>query len=197
MLTSYLKKLLELGLVIKSQDKYSLTDAGKDYSNLLDDELQVEKQPKSSVIVRAVRRSPTGHYEHLLSRRLRQPYYGKVGRLTGKIKFGESFAQAAARELFEETGLVAKQLYLEEIYRKMRKNPHGEWVQDVVFYIFLATHLTGTLISQTEFQENFWITKSELSSRSDLDTFDDLELDDSLTPKPLHLAEKIGVSKDY
>ena len=84
----HLKKLLEIGLVNKREDLYLLTDTGKDYSNLLDDGLTVtDKQPKTSIIIWGVRINSKGEVEQLLNRRLRQPYYGKVGRLTGKVLF--------------------------------------------------------------------------------------------------------------
>src|SRR3989344_5105717 len=105
----HLKKLINLGFVQKMSSKYTLTDIGKDYSNMLDENSSLpEKQPKTSIIIHAKRKNPKGQVEHLLSKRLRQPYFGKVGHPTGKVKFGEKVQEAAERELFEETGLIAK-----------------------------------------------------------------------------------------
>jgi len=40
----HLQKLIDLGLVLKSDRGYSLTDQGKDYTNLMDDAIsEVEK----------------------------------------------------------------------------------------------------------------------------------------------------------
>lgn len=116
----HLKKLIECGLVEKTGD-YSLTDKGKDYINLLDDEAEViERQPKTSVLIHAIRQNPDGEMEHLMSRRLKQPYLGKVGKIGGKVRFGETLVAAAQRELYEETGLRAGKMVLEEIYHKLR-----------------------------------------------------------------------------
>ncbi|MCB9790464.1 NUDIX hydrolase [Candidatus Nomurabacteria bacterium] len=156
----------------------------------------IEKQPKTSVIVRAVRRnSETGELEHLVCRRLRQPYFGKVGRITGKVRFGETFEEAAARELVEETGLEAGKLTLEEIYRKMRKREDGVFVQDVIFYIFFASELQGELIKKTDTQENLWGTKESILKNCDI--YDDLVLDDLADPKKLKFTCSVDFADGF
>lgn len=197
----HLKKLVEFDLVAKGKTHYRLTDAGKDYSNLLDDDSKApEKQPKTSIIIWGVRKNEAGEIEYLVNRRLRQPYYGKVGRLTGKVRFGEALQQAAERELYEETGLTAKFYQLQEIYRKMRKREDGAFVQDVLFYIFFVKDFSGTLIEKTPFQENFWVTKHDVETRSDLDLYDDFEVENysgRLEPKPLAVRENLGIAEGF
>jgi ADP-ribose pyrophosphatase YjhB (NUDIX family) len=194
----HLKKLVEIGLVNKTRQGYTLSDAGKDFSNLLDDDLKtVEKQPKTSIIIRGIQTNADGEIEHLLCRRLRQPYFGKVGRLTGKVHFGEKLAQAAARELYEETGMTAKNFQLENIYRKIRQREDEAYVQDVIFFTLLVTDFMGNLIVKTPFQENFWITAKELSVRDDLDLYEDFELLDFTTPRPLELRESVDIAQGY
>lgn len=198
----HLKKLVAYGFVDKIDDKYQLSDIGKDYRNLMDDDVKIiEKQPKTSVIIKAVRPGTiSDEVEYLLSKRLIQPYLGKVGRLGGKVKFGETLEEAVHRELYEETGLTANTVVLEQIYRKMRyrddtdKGGEKEFVQDVIFYIYHCTDFEGTLIKKTEFQENFWITPSQSKS---LDTFDNLSLPNSLKPSKLEINESIGLAQGY
>ncbi|OGM36324.1 hypothetical protein A3A76_05375 [Candidatus Woesebacteria bacterium RIFCSPLOWO2_01_FULL_39_23] len=197
----HLKRLIDVNYVVKEGSLYKLTDIGKDYSNLLDEKTDlVERQPKTSVVLHIKRKNKNGEIEHLLLKRLRHPYFGKVGHLTGKVKFGETFLDAAKRELYEETGLSAKTFILEKIYRKMRKRSK-EFIQDVVFYQFLITGINGTLIGKTEFQENFWVTKKEAKTRPDLDFFDDFlietSLSDSLKPKKLVFVESLGEAEGY
>lgn len=184
----HLKKLVLLKLVEKKEENYSLTDKGKDYSNLLDDQIKiVEKQPKVSIIVNAQRVNESGEIEFLMNKRLRQPYFGKVGRITGKVRYGETMKEAAERELFEETGLTATSFYLYEIYRKMRHRNEGDFVQDVLFYQFYVTGIEGSMIKKTEIQENFWATAEELNMRDDL--YDDLNLEPIDTSMQLKFAE--------
>lgn len=193
----HLKKLMEMGFVTKEKSYYVLTDLGKDYSNLLDEETDlVEKQPKVSVGLHIKRKNKKGEIEHLLLKRLRQPYFGKVGHLTGKVKFGEKVIEAAKRELFEETGLTAKKFNIEMVYRKMRTKK-GEFVQDVIFFRVLVTELSGNLIEKTKYQENFWITKKQLEKRKDLDLYDDMTLNDSLEPIDLTFSENSAEAKGY
>lgn len=194
----HLKLLIEDNFITKLGPHYTLTDAGKDYSNLLDEQTDIiEKQPKTSIVIRGVRKNIQGQIEHLLNKRLRQPYYGKVGRITGKVRFGEQFVQAAKRELYEETGLIAQNFTLEEIYHKLRHREDGVWVQDVIFYIFFVTNFSGQLIEQTPYQQNFWITETELQERSDLDPYDDLVLDNRIQPKKLILQEHLAIAEGF
>lgn len=195
----HLKKLVELDYVEKKGTLYCLTDEGKNYSNLLDDDVNVvEKQPKSSILLNAVRmREGTKEVEHLLNKRLRQPYLGKVGRLTGKIKFGETLLQAAQRELYEETGLQAKNFTLQRIYHKMRYTENGVFVQDTLFYVFFVTDFSGTFIERTQFQENMWWTQKELQNQDGLNTYKTLKLDNRLKPQKLTFEESVALVDGY
>lgn len=104
----HLQKLIELKLVEKVvRGTYSLTPRGKEYANKLDtDSNTIERQPKTAVIL-AIERKKENRTEYLFQERLKQPYYGFWGFPTGKVRWGETITQTAARELFEETGLCA------------------------------------------------------------------------------------------
>lgn len=194
----HLQRLIELKFVEKEGNLYQLTDAGKDYSNLMDDDVEfIEKQPKTSVILNVMRKNRSGEIEYLFCKRLRQPYYGKVGRITGKVRFGETLEEAARRELYEETGLEASSLHLTEIYHKLRDREDGSAVQDVIFYIFMVKISGGSLIEKTPYQENFWITKKALEKDSKLDPFDDLVMDDRFEPKKLEFTESCAIAEGY
>ncbi|PIP56799.1 hypothetical protein COX05_01015, partial [candidate division WWE3 bacterium CG22_combo_CG10-13_8_21_14_all_39_12] len=61
----HLKQLIEQNLVKKINGEYALTDSGKDYSNLLDDNMEhLEKQPKCSIIINGIRKNKQGSIEY-------------------------------------------------------------------------------------------------------------------------------------
>lgn len=193
----HLKKLIQIKFISKISDLYILTDLGKDYVNKIDDTTnELERQPKTSVVITGKRINKNGEVEHLLYRRLKQPYFRKIGRIGGKVKFGETLEEAASRELFEETGLRAKNFVLETIYHKLRHREDGEFVQDVIFYIFFVTDFEGEFLERTPFQENFWLTNSNKDAYQK-DFFDDLHFDDSLNPKPLSIVESVKLAEGY
>lgn len=194
----HLKRLIKVNLVKKFNQKYILTDSGKNYVGLIDDEREtVEKQPKTSILLYAVRKNPkTGEIENLMSKRLKHPYYGKVGKLTGKVRFGETFLEAAKRELLEETGLKANNWHLERIYHKLRHTAEGKFVQDTIFYCFFVTDFEGKFIEKTEFQENIWVTNDMIKNK-ELDFFDGISFSDRLEPKDLTFDEDVDLVSGY
>lgn len=193
----HLKKLVELGYIRKEKNTYTLTNTGKDFVGMLDDNKDiVEKQPKVSILLNIKSRTEEGT-NHLLCKRLKQPYLGKVGRLTGKVRFGESISEAAERELYEETGLKSTNTKVKGVYHKIRKDTNSQVVQDNVFFIVDIINPTGDLIKQSIAQENFWITKNELENSKELDLFDSLVLEDDDTVKDNWFTESIALSQGY
>lgn len=194
-LTYHLNKLVELNFVEKTVSGYSLTYDGKDFVGSLDEKtLEIEKNPKMSVLVYVKRMNDDGEDEYLMYKRLEQPYYGKVGNLTGKVKFGETFEEAARREVKEETGLDAD-FSLNHFYHKIRKSQNGTPIQDSIFTVFLATNPSGELVQPKE-GELFWVTFDELKDSEDL--FDDLipNFKEMLKGK-LRLVESVAGEKGY
>jgi len=85
----------------------------------------------------------------------------------GALELGESLEQAAKRELLEETGLVAKNLTLFNVFSGedfYYKYPHGDEVYNVVT-AYICTEFTGELRGQeSEVQDLQFFHYNELPS---------------------------------
>jgi len=167
----HLKQLLALELAEKSDNKYYLTAKGKEFANRLDtDQIVLERQAKISVVVCGVGKSGKTK-QYLVQQRLKQPSYGFYGFITGKIKWGETVGETAAREFLEETGLKAK-LSLAGIEHKMDYPKKGEILEDKFFFIFRAENPKGHLTEIFEGGRNVWLTRREILKLPDI--FDDV-----------------------
>ncbi len=155
----YLKQLVDEVFVAKNKDgAYHLTVKGKEFANRFDtEERKVERQPKVAVCL-IIRREDG---KQIVQQRLKQPYYGYWGRPTGKIRWGETILQAAARELTEETGLMAD-LAFEQVYHKLDYNKEtGELLEDKIFFVISGTNPQGDLVENFEGGRNAWMTRDE------------------------------------
>lgn len=86
----------------------------------------------------------------------------------GHVEPGESFTEAAVREMREETGLTVLDPRLCGVKQFQTKNN----ARYVVFF-YKATQWTGTIQSSDE-GEVFWISKKELSNYRLVDDFEDM-----------------------
>ena len=159
----YLKQLVDEKLVAKNSDgAYHLTQKGKEFANRFDtDERKVERQPKVAVCLWII----DGDGRMLTQQRLKQPYYGYWGRPTGKIRWGETIMEAAARELMEETGLTAD-LSFDSVYHKMDFNEEtGDMLEDKIFFMMKGVNPRGDLIKEFEGGKNAWMTADDFMTQ--------------------------------
>lgn len=165
----HLKRLVELGLVRKAKNNlYTLTTKGKEFANRLDTDNKVyEKQAKIGVLIVTVNKN-----KYLIQQRLKEPYYGYYGFLTGKIRLGETVLETAARELKEETGYNAK-LELLGIKHKMDYSKKGNLLEDKFFFTVKATSPSGKLKRKFKGGKNTWLTESQIKNIANL--FDGVE----------------------
>ncbi|OGY56728.1 MAG: hypothetical protein A2Y84_01390, partial [Candidatus Colwellbacteria bacterium RBG_13_48_8] len=172
--TFHLKRLVEQGLVEKTKEGlYGLTISGKEYANRLDtdaEKVNVEKQAKIGALIVGVDRSGE-KAKYLIQQRLKQPFYGFYGFVSGKIKWGETVYEAARRELEEETGLKGD-MALVGIEHKMDYSNEDTLLEDKYFYIFRVENPEGDFIESFEGGKNIWLTKEEISNIPEL--FDDV-----------------------
>lgn len=199
--TFHVNKLLKDGLIGKNPEGvYILTTKGKEFANRLDTEKEIiERQPKAGVVVSCLQ-IENGEKKFLVQQRLKQPYFGYHGIVSGKIRWGESIVETAKRELKEETGLVAKKINLVGIEHKSDYDKNGKLLEDKIFFIFLGFLPQGQLIKEFKGGKNFWMTKNEVQKLDKV--FDDVsqvvKLFDSYTPdKKLVFFENKFTVKEY
>jgi 8-oxo-dGTP pyrophosphatase MutT (NUDIX family) len=158
----HIGRLVELGYVMKTiNGKYTLTTNGKEHANRLDtDTNTVERQPKLSVAL--IVENKDGLY--LSQERLKQPYFGYWGRLTGKVRWGETLLETAARELKEEAGIEAD-LRVAGFYHKMDYKHDGTMLEDKLFCIVYGDNPKGELIPEMEGHRNEWLSLEGLAQK--------------------------------
>jgi ADP-ribose pyrophosphatase YjhB (NUDIX family)/predicted transcriptional regulator len=162
--TFHIKKLINAGMVTKiakEYGQYELTRKGKEYANRMDtDELVIEKQPKLVVDIGIEHNG-----KFIFQERKKQPYYGYWGFPTGKIRWGETILQAAARELLEETGLTAD-LRIVGTYHKLDYDEAGAVLEDKYLILVHGVNPVGEMIVENETHTNYWLTPAEYVQKS-------------------------------
>ncbi len=159
----HLKQLIKSGFVTKGNERYSLTDIGKEYANRIDtDNLQLERQAKLSVAIHAVRER-NGITEYLVHRRLKEPFFGWYGSHSGKIRWGETPVECAEREFFEETGLSGD-FSLKGILHYHNVNKDKKLLEDKYMWLFRVDNTKGKLLKKVEGGENLWVTADKYKS---------------------------------
>jgi len=192
----HIKRLSELGLVEKTgKHSYGLTRRGKEFSNRLDTEkVSLERQAKIAVLVIPVRTKKKSKY-YLTQQRLKQPYYGFHGFISGKVKWGETLSAAAERELKEEAGLKAR-LRPVGIEHKTDYSTDKQLLEDKYFFVFRAENPQGQTVENFEGGRNFWLTRKEITKLPNL--FDDvMQLLELAEQKRFRLVENKFTVKSY
>jgi 8-oxo-dGTP pyrophosphatase MutT (NUDIX family) len=186
----HLRQLTDWKLITKNElGRYLLTTRGKEYANRFDSvAVEVERQPKLGVLIVGIK-NIKGKNLFLGQQRLKQPYFGFWGFVTGKIKWGEKAFETAERELLEETGLSAK-LTLVGLRHKTDYSKQGELLEDKYFLTFKAENMQGNLIENFEGGKNRWMTKGELLEQKDV--FDDVEKVMEMVEKDSFGFEEVG-----
>lgn len=174
--TFHLNHLIKEGLIEKTVGRYSLTTKGKEFANRMDTEtLVLEKQAKLGVSIHA--ESITGgKRKFLVHQRLKEPFYGWYGFVTGKIKWGETPEETAKRELLEETGLNGKFELKGIVHYLHLHNKTKELLEDKYFFIYKVTKPEGNLKESIEEGKNIWMTEKEYRKLNNtFATFDEVK----------------------
>ncbi len=193
--SKHLKHLLNQGLIIKNDDKYSLSDEGKEFANRMDtDSLKLERQAKLAIALHAVR-TRNGKAEYLVHQRLKEPFYGWYGSHSGKIRWGENPLECAKREFLEETGLTGN-FELKGIVHYHHLHKDGRFLEDKYFWVFKITETKGDLIVRVPEGKNIWMTEKEYRKLKNVfGTFD--EMVEVIDSQKLVYIDRIKVVDSY
>ncbi len=115
-----------------------------------------EKQPKLVTIIVGINGSKV-----LMHQRKKEPFFNYWGFPGGKVKFGETIAECAAREFFEETGLKGD-VELKAII-DMKTYNNNELAHHHYHHIFVCRNTSGELID-TEEGPNKWVEPDEIKN---------------------------------
>jgi len=158
----HIRTLIKEEYVLKSRGRYGLTKKGKEFANRMDtQELVIEKQRKVVVMVIATKTKGKTRYL-LVQTRLKEPYYGFQGFVTGKVRYGETLIEAARRELAEETGLSGKFRYKYLLHEHVFSTEE-ELLEDKYFNVIHAYDVKGRLRNSRD-GKNEWMTEKQFLS---------------------------------
>jgi len=188
--TFHLNRLIKLGVIRKVDNRYELTLQGLEIAGRLDlKTMKVIRQPKMGILL-CITRMKNKVREVLLEERLRDPYRGRVGFHTEKIRFGESFFETAKRCLKKETGLVGQFEYVGAV--RMLRMKDGYPVIDVLLNYMRVSNISGTLIPKIPESRNFWLPYEEAYKLKTIYPQFDKDLDYFKNAKKLFFEERMA-----
>ena len=159
----HLKALICANIIEKQNQKYCLTYKGKELAGRMDTEAEViERQAKISLAIVPVKKVGKTRL-YLVHQRLKQPYYGYYGAINGKIHWGEKVMDAAKRELFEETGLVAEEMTMLGVFHKSDYAQDGKLLEDKFFFRVRVDKFSGELKEVVAEGKNYWLTQEQVA----------------------------------
>jgi ADP-ribose pyrophosphatase YjhB (NUDIX family) len=146
----HLEQLIKEMFIEKRDGLYTLSNEGKEFANRMDTEsVTIKRQAKISVAIFPVREMK-GKREYLIYTRLKQPFYGCQGFMSGKVPLGEAIVDAAKREFKEETNLEGElQLFCIKHFR-VYDTAGDKLLEDKLMFFYLAQNPTGELIPNNE-----------------------------------------------
>lgn len=161
----YLRKLCKHGYVEKLPNgRYSMTPPGKELANNLDEQdQQVQKAVKLSVVLVIMRRQAGGQVEYLMQQRLRQPFLKYWGFLSGPVRWGELAEATAARELHKQTGLTADCRVNGFLRIREYAIEDKQLLEDKLFTVMVADKSYGELDNSWGGGINRWMTVDEIN----------------------------------
>ena len=100
----------------------------------------------------------------LMVERGREPLKGFWSLPGGCVETGETLVEAAAREMLEETGLVAEPVAIVEVFERIHRDAAGQVEYHYVLIDYLCRIAGGTLAAQDDASRAEWLPLADLAS---------------------------------
>ncbi|MHA1290590.1 MAG: NUDIX hydrolase, partial [Candidatus Thorarchaeota archaeon] len=101
----------------------------------------------------------------LLVRRLNEPAKGRLGIPGGVVELGEKVSDAAAREVFEETGIVVEPVRVLTVFDSIVRDKEGKIKFHYVLSEYLCKYVSGTLGAESDVSEALWVSIHDLDKQ--------------------------------
>lgn len=101
----------------------------------------------------------------LLVRRGKPPFKDHWSLPGGLIELGETLVQAAARELFEETGVTAELEAPVETFDSIQRDEDGQVATHFILTVFCGAYVAGTPVAADDAAELAWLLPGDLDDR--------------------------------
>ena len=139
---------------------YSLSPLGKKISSFIEGDTGKKAAFPTFAHVLIVRDGD----KILVQRRMKEPFYGYWGLMSGKINFGWNVEECARRDIEEECGLKANKSELIGINQAKTYEDGNLLHHHIMFYVKLG-EISGDLKEKTHKGENAWMTIDEFKKK--------------------------------
>jgi ADP-ribose pyrophosphatase YjhB (NUDIX family) len=101
----------------------------------------------------------------LLVQRKNPPDAGTWGFAGGHVEFGETFAEAAVRELSEETGVIAAPVQVLDTAELIHRNVHGTVTHHFVLGAVLCDYISGQPVADDDALDAAWVPLDDIYAK--------------------------------
>lgn len=147
-------------IILKKDGRYTLSTEGKHLSSFIEGDTGSKALFPTFNHILVVRDGDKILAQH----RLKEPFYGYWGLISGKINFGLNIEECAKRDIEEETGLKAEHARFYGVNQSKTFEDNKMIHHHIMFYVELSG-ISGTLRTQTHKGENKWLTIGEFKSK--------------------------------
>lgn len=156
----HLKRLEETGLIQKNKTRYKLTDEGRKLSAFIEGSSGHKAEMPTLAHVLIVKKGN----KMLCQKRLKEPFYGYWGFISGKINFGLNIFECAKRDLEEEAGLKAKNIIIKGI-EQVKTYEKDKLIFHHYMIMLEATNIRGKLKKKTNKAKHAWLTHDQFRKK--------------------------------